>query len=257
MKRTLLQLIALSLIAALAITACGGSKADSDEALPEARPLLEEGAQQIQNADSFGLEMDVEGYPVHIELKDIALPSDTPLEFKYARGIFQAPDRVNASIQFAFGVLSTTAELIAVDRDHYFRGEMLGNRWIRGELIDGFSPAALIANPGGIGYALDSIRDLQMVGRTDLDGIDVFHLRGTIQASNVHALTFGLIRTREGTLGIEVFITVANRRVAQIVLSDPPPADEENADPTTWLINFSDYNQPVTITPPPAVEATE
>jgi hypothetical protein len=249
--RKKLHLTLLILLAAMLLTGCGGGDDQEDSKdLPEARPLLEESASYLQDATSFELVMDVSGYPVEIETEGLEREDNTPLEFKYARGIFLAPDRVDARIEFGFGALSTTAQLIAVDREHYFRGQLLGNRWIRGELIEGFSPASLIAQPGGIPYALLSIADLTMIGRTDLDGLPVFHLKGTIQASDVHSLTFGLIRTKQGTISIEVYIQVKDRRVVQIRLVDPPPAETEADEPTDWQISIGGYNQDVTINPP-------
>ncbi|MBI5958855.1 MAG: LppX_LprAFG lipoprotein [Chloroflexi bacterium] len=249
-----LHLIILTVLMAALLAGCGGNKQDDNEDLPEARPLLEEGASYLQDAQSFELEMDVSGYPVNIKTDKLEPSDDEPLLFKYARGVFQAPDRIDANIEFGVGEFSTTAQLVALDREHYFRGQLLGNRWIRGELIEGFSPASLIAQPGGIPYALLSISNLTMQGRTDLDGLPVFHLSGTIQANNVHSLTFGLIRTQQGTINIEVYIQVKDRRVVQIRLIDPPPVQAEDEEPTSWQITFAGYNRDVTITPPPLQE---
>jgi hypothetical protein len=250
--RHLLRFTVLFAIAALLVTGCGRKhNQDQPEELPAARPLLDQSASYIQNARSFGLELAVSGYPVEINLNGLDVPSDTVLEFKYAKGVFQAPDRIDANIQFSLGDFTTSAELIALDREHYFRAEAFGNHWLSGELISGFSPASLLAQPGGIGHALQSISDLQMVGKIDLDGLPVFRLSGTIQASNVHSLTLGLIRTQEGLLKIEVYIQVKDQRVAQITLFDPPPADAQDQEETTWKISIMDYNQDVSITPPP------
>lgn len=247
-------LITITCFAGL-LAGCGGEK-DEPEALPEARPLLEESAALIQTADSLEVELDVSGYPVKIDTPALHLAAGVPLFFKYARGVFQSPDRISASIQFSLDALSTTAQLIALDRDHYFRFDVLGNYWFRGELIPGFSPAALMARPGGIAYALASITELEMVGREDLDGVPVFHLQGIVQAGAVHALTFGLIRTREGDLKIEVYIQTANRHVSLIKIHDPPPENAERRENTTWTISIVDYNQDVSIVPPPEDEIT-
>jgi hypothetical protein len=148
------------------------------------------------------------------------------------------------------GAVSTTAELIAVDRDHYFRGDLTANQWINAELIEGFSPAALMSADTGIPGALNAIDDLALVGRTDVDGVGMFHLTGTIQASAVHSLTFGLIRSQGGQLGIEVFITANDNHIAQIILVEPPPDEVEEAEPTVWVINFTDYDEDVSISAP-------
>jgi hypothetical protein len=250
---TLMRPITLIICAALILTGCGGSDQQNPDDLPAARPLLEGSADQIQNAHSLEVEMNVEGYPVKFAADHLeSFPVEWSLIFKYARASFLSPDRLQATIQFGVADASTTAELIALDRDHYFRSSLLtANRWLNMEVIPGFSPAALMARPGGIAYALLSITDLEMVGRDDVDGLDVFHLRGTVQASALYSLTFGLIHTREGDLRIEVYIGVKDRRVSLIKIHEPPPPDADDPENTTWRINILDYNQDISITPPP------
>lgn len=241
------------------LTSCDDDKKKPTEDLPAARPLLEESADEIQNASSLDVEIDVEGYPVALAANNLEnMPVDVPLYFKYAKGVFQAPDRLEATIQFSLNAFNANADLIALDREHYFRSDLLtANRWIKAELIPGFSPVSLLARPGGIAYALLSITNLEMVGREDMDGLNVFHLRGTVLADAMSSLTFGLIRTQEGDLKIEVFIGVGDHRVALIRLLEPPPTEAVDSEDTTWLINILDYNREVSITPPPMDENNE
>lgn len=237
--------------AVLVLAACGGDDKKPDEPPPDASALLANGAAEVRNAKSFELEMSVDGYPVEIKAQGQQLPEGVPVEFKHVHGVYQAPDRVSAQIEFAVGAVSTTAELIAVDREQYFNADFLTTgKWVNAELIAGFSPAALMSGETGIPGALGSISALQMAGETDMDGVPMFRLTGSIQAGAVHALTFGLIRSSEGELSIEVYIGVDDRRIAQITLLEPPPAEEPNAEPTTWKINISDYNEDVSITAP-------
>lgn len=258
-KRLLSLLISAALLVTI-LVACGDNDdnagtSSQTETLPPPDTVLREGVEQIQEADSIELEMDVQGSPVQLDVVGLDLPDEYPLLFKYARGIFQAPDRINANIQFSLGNFSTTADLIAVDREHYFRGDLLtANRWINDELIPGFSPAELMSPEIGIPHALASITGLTMQERTRLRGLDVFRLSGSIQASAVHSLTFGLIRNREGDLAIEVYVSANDHRIAQIRLVEPPPSTE--AEPTTWDISILNYNQSVSISPP-ATESAE
>ncbi|MBN1565051.1 MAG: LppX_LprAFG lipoprotein [Anaerolineae bacterium] len=250
--RQLTRITVLILLVTL-LAACGGDDSSSEtemESLPEARPLIDESATYIQNANSIELEMNVSGYPVSVEMDSVEMLNELPLFFNYARGIFLAPDRMTATIQFSLDALSTTAQLVALDRDHYFKLDMLGNRWFRGELIAGFSPASLMAQPGGVASALASVTDLTMVGRENLDGLSVFHLNGTIQASAVYALTFGLIRTKEGILNADIYIRAKNHQLAVLKLIEPPPDDDSDAENTTWTITIVDYNQAVSIDAP-------
>jgi len=242
-------LVVLMGIAALAACTNGESSEPAD--WPEAHTLINESAEQLQNASTFQYEIDVSGYPVEIPLRGLDLPDDYTPAFKYVSGAFQTPDRLIARIQFSVGDFSTTAELIALGTDQYFRGELLtANRWLEEQLISGFSPASLLAQPGGIPYALTTIENLELVGKTDRDGLDTYHLRGTINAADVYALTLGLIRTRQGQLDIEVFVHTGDHRLAQIKLIEPAPESVGSDDATIWLISILSYNDPLTITPP-------
>jgi hypothetical protein len=244
------ELLTLLVLVVLAISACGSEDSVSEPA-PDPQTLLAEGVSQLQNASSFRYEIDVSGYPVDVPIEGLDLPEDAGVSFKYASGEFKVPDRLSARVQFRLGVLSTTADLIIVDDEQYFRGELLtGNRWLKAELIPGFSPAVLMAQPGGIAHTLSTLTDLVLVGRRDLDGQSAYQLRGRVDAGRVFSLTLGLSRTSSGLLDIEVYVGVRDRRVARITLVEPPPEWAADAEPTTWLINISDYNVPLNIEAP-------
>lgn len=236
------------LLISLAVSACDTAE-KAPEATPDPHSLLAEGVAQLQNASSFKYEIDVSGYRVDVPITGV--PEDVRVSFKYASGVYQVPNRLSAHIQFRLGVLSTTAELIMLDQDQYFRGELLtGNRWLKADLIPGFSPAMLMAQPGGIAHTLSTVSDLMLVGRKDLDGLSAYELRGRVEAGRIFSLTLGLSRSTSGLLDIEVYMGTRDRRVARVLLVEPPPLWDADSEPTTWLINISDYNALVSIEAP-------
>lgn len=254
--------------ASLLLAACGDS--EEDEPLPEARTLLDEATQKVEDAASFELEITLTGYPVYIQVGDFPLPMDLPLQFDYARGTFVAPDRLSADVQVSLGDLAATVNLVAIGNQQYMRSDILTQgRWLQEEIIPGFAPSVLLARQGGITSALDSISNLEMVGRADLDGLDVYHLTGQIQAANLYALTFGLMGATEGALDVDVYVMADEHTVEQIVLHEPPPvlatqqpAAEATAEagesaalePTVWTISLQGYNGDYAIQAP-ATEA--
>jgi hypothetical protein len=249
--RHVTRIIGMMICAALLMTGCDG-KTEQPEALPAARPLLEEAAGKIQDAETFQLTIDVNGFPVTIETGSFTLPMDVPLLFQYAQGVFVAPNRLQATVEVTLGEFGATAELIAIDQEQYMRSDLLTqNRWIQQQIIPGFSPATLVAPQGGIAYALDSIFQLEMQGIEDLEGVEVYHLTGKINASDVYALTFGLIGTKEGQMDASVYILTENRMVEQVVIHEPlPPDAAEGEEPTTWTIQIMNYNDPATVSTP-------
>jgi hypothetical protein len=223
---------------------------------PEARPLLDEAANQIQSAESFSMEIDVEGYPVEIEVGDaIVLPDDLPLLFEYATGTFVSPDQLQGSVEVGLGEFRTTISMIILGNEQYMRSELLTqDQWVEQPIIEGFSPSSLLANGTGIPYALKSIQNLEMLGLKDLDGLEVYQLRGTLPAQAVYALTFGLIGTQAGQLEVDVYILPDSHKVEQIILREPLPegvdTTQEDVSPTTWTITMLDYNEPIPISAP-------
>jgi hypothetical protein len=243
--------IAFGLVGLVLLAAGCGGDGDSDEELPEARPLLETATGRLQAAASFFLEIDVDGYPVKIGTGGMDLPADVPLTFDFARGGFVAPDRIQADVQIRLGDFATTAQIIAIGPDQYLKSELLTqSQWIEQQIIAGFNPASLMAEEGGIAHALEAVTGLETVVREDLDGIKVYHLRGQIAASEVNALTFGLIATQDGQLDIDIFIHADDQAVEQIVLHEPLPEGVEEEEPTTWTISIRDYDEAFTINPP-------
>ena len=245
---------ALKLLLVLALTALAAACGDNDSApelAPDPQALLTEGISQLQAATSFKYEIDVSGYPVAVPIEGLDLPDDTAVTFKYASGVFQVPDRLSARIQFRVGVLSMTADLVALRDQQFFRGELLtGSRWLQARFIPGFLPSSLLAEPGGIPHTLSTSSGLTLVGRQDLDGLSAYQLRGRVEAGRVFSLTLGLSRATTGLLDIDVFVGTQNGHVARIVLVEPPPDWAADAEPTTWQISLSDYSAPVNISAP-------
>jgi len=247
--RLLILSVGLLLLSAL-IAGCGGDDTDS-ETLPEASTLLEEAVDNLESASSFEMQVGVSGYPVIIAIDGLGLPEETALAFKYASGVFAAPDSLQASVEFSVGDVTAAAELIAIGREQYLQMNLLtGSRWLNQELIAGFSSSSLLSTDTGIPHALRNVSGLTMDGKKDLDGLDVYHLTGKVQATDVNALTFGLINTQTGELDIEIYVLADERQVEQVVLREPLPPQVQDEEPTTWTINIMNYNEPVEISTP-------
>jgi len=232
----------------LILTACGDED-ESPDKMPEARSLLSEAAGKVQNAQYFKLEIRVSGYPVPISAGGLQLPAEM-MTFQNAQGAYAAPDKLSASAQFNVNDAGLGANIVAVGEEQYIQIDLLGSNWFKQAIIPGFSPAQLMAPESGIAAALKSITNVKMIGKEDLDGLDVYHLTGKIQASNVNSLTFGLIPTQNGLLDIDVYISVEDHEIEMFTLHEPLPDGVEDQAPTTWTISIFDYNEPVDIQAP-------
>lgn len=250
----LAALAAVLVTLAVILGACNGKGGEEDTPTPAPSPrtLLAEATEKIASATSFVIEISVSGLPVRIQVADVVLPEEIPLIFEYARGAFVAPDRLQAAIDVRVGDAVARTEVIALGGDQYMRGDLLtqGN-WVQEQVIQDFTPEDLLAPDSGIPNALSKVRNLELVERTDLDGLPVNHLRGTIDARDVYSLTFGLMGTREGEMALDIYLLTDGNWVEKIVMQEPLPAGaEEGAEPTRWTINVLDYNQDITIAAP-------
>jgi len=79
------------------------------------------------------------------------------------QGVFVARTGL-ATIQFSLGVLSTTPRCGPGSRSLSTQRVLTANRWIYAKSF-GFSPTSLMARPGGIASALQSISNLEMSAR--------------------------------------------------------------------------------------------
>jgi hypothetical protein len=242
--RYLRGLVIVSLLFTALLTACGDN--NSDEKLPEARPLLEEAAGKVQGAQSFKIQITVTGYPV---------PLTDFLTFQGAEGAYVAPDKLQAKAEVNLEDVGTIVDIIVIGQVPYINHQNLtGGAWLKDDqytlIPAGFSPQALMSSDTGIAHALKSIKDLKMVGKEDKDGLYEYHLKGTIQPSDVNALTFGLIGTQSGLITVEVYISADERQIDEIVLREPLPEGVQNQEPTTWTIGLYDYDKPVDIQAP-------
>ncbi|MEL7675092.1 MAG: LppX_LprAFG lipoprotein, partial [Chloroflexota bacterium] len=205
----LAALAAVLVTLAVILGACNGNGGEEDTPTPAPSPrtLLAEATEKIASATSFVIEISVSGLPVRIQVADVVLPEEIPLIFEYARGAFVAPDRLQAAIDVRVGDAVARTEVIALGGDQYMRGDLLtqGN-WVQEQVIQDFTPEDLLAPDSGIPNALSKVRNLELVERTDLDGLPVNHLRGTIDARDVYSLTFGLMGTREGEMALDIYL---------------------------------------------------
>ena len=249
MHRVVWGVMMALLLVVLVLAGCG-SDANEEGELPAARPLLAAAAQKVQNAASFRMDLAVQGYPVEIHVAPIADLEDMQLTFQYAKGEYVAPNRLQAKAEFKAEDMPFPIELRTIGDTQYMM-VLNSEQWVSEQFIPEFSAQALMAPDSGLAHALTSLSGLEMVGRRDLDGLTVYHLRGNMDAAGVNALTFGLIGPQTGQLTADVYILPEERWVDQIILHEPLPAGVQNQEPTTWTITLRNYNTAITIDEPP------
>lgn len=235
----------------MVLAACGGSNAE----LPDSLDVLNAAGEVFRAADTFKIEVLQEGAPYFIET-DV---TEGALRFQRATIDYQSPDTLQGNVRasvfgapFPFGVLArgeaqwVQLPAIGWTNDYYF--------------AYGFNPADLIAEETGFNAALNALIDIEMVGRESLDGIPVFHMTGRADGQAVTDLLVGLIEP-EGEVLLDVYVHAEDNTPVRLEITMPGTETEEVPEPTKWIVDVYDFNQPVTIdgpTPEPETEsATE
>jgi len=210
---------------AVLVAACGGGSA-------EERPLdevLQRSGTQFEDLGSVRFEIAVEGAPVSFD-------DEGTLTASNAEGQYAAPGSFQALVDVsAFGL---TAQLgaISIGSERWVSDPVTG----RFELLPidiGFDPRLLFDESTGVGETVRNL-DAELVG---YDG--AYHVRGTVEGPTVKVLTAGLVPG--GDLEVDFFIDGETLNITTLQFET-----ESGDGVSVWSIEFSEFDEPVTIEPP-------
>jgi hypothetical protein len=214
---------------------------NNDDKPVDTQALINKSADEWNNAESFTLNIRHDG-PAPI----IAEVLGQPIVFNSAEAKFVSPDRVGAVASIAIGDLNVEVTLFAVGDRQY---TLLAGRWCQEVFAIGFDPADLQSSERGIGSALLSIENLEMVGNEEIEGgIAVYHLKGSVETERVRSVTVGMISSGTGNSDIDIFIRRDDtNRLARVIINEINPEDDVSR---VWTIDFLGYNQPYPLDEP-------
>ncbi len=238
MRRLLLIITMLATAGVLA--ACGGNQAEA----PEPLDALNEAAVFFQTAESFKIEVLQEGAPYFIET-DV---TEGALRFQRATIDYQAPDTLQGDVRasvfgapFPFGVLARgTTQWVRLP----------GIGWTSSYVFaPGFNPQDLIAAEKGFQAALGALLDIEMVGPDDINGVPVYHMTGRADGAIMRDLLVGLLEV-EGEVLVDVYVQREDNMPVRLIITMPNTETEQVPEPTRWVVDVYDFDQPVTIDGP-------
>jgi hypothetical protein len=171
---------------------------------------------------------------------------DAQISLVGAQGDFVRPDQLGGIVEVAIDDVSTEVAMIVIGPDQYLKHPLITlNQWQAITFSQGFNAASLTEGEDSIANALRAIQNVEYLGKTDLDGLEMHHIKGQIDAAQVSAVTVGLIGL-EGTIQIEAYIRTQDTQLEQLVLIEPV-GDQT----TTWTIGLYGYNGQYQIERPP------
>jgi hypothetical protein len=242
---------ALGIIALVA--ACAGTAATPTEVpLPDPQTLLNKAAAEVRNVKSVKIKLQLTGAPSYVDPPQTPGGPGNTIAFVSADGAYQAPDRVQAKVVAKILGLAGEVDVIAIGDDQWMRNKILtADRWIKQIFSPGFNAARLVSSDQGIEAALKALKDVKMVGRENVDGVQMYHITGRASGVDIAALTVGLIRGSD--VLADIYIVVDTGRVDRVTLVQPDTVTEKEPKPTTWQLEIFDYNADVKIVSPEAV----
>ncbi len=236
---TSLPLIA---IVCLCVLGCGSPPATEPTPLPTA--ALSPG-EIAQRAGAKMLAAQALRFSIELSGRLTYLDSPPTLALKHAEGDVARPDRVRAVVKMStMGIISQVA-VIGLGDEQFITNPM-NQEWERLSAAQGwyFNPSLLFDPERGIESIIRET-DWVFVAEEGASGDD-YRLHGQLPGERIAPLTFHMVTS--GEVSIDIWVGRTDDFVRQIELVE---LDSDPEDPTRWLIELSESEEPVDIEPPP------
>jgi hypothetical protein len=197
--------------------------------------------QRLKGSAGFHFTIDRTGTLAYID-------SDNTIAVERIEGDFVTPDRVKGKIRVNIGGFPAEVNFVSI-QGRYWQTNPLNQSWEEYEPGTVFNPAILFDSEKGIQPMLQGdLHELTFVGNEKLDkwpDQQLQHLSGKMQGARIYEITFGLIGPE--VMDVSVWIAPQTSELHRIQIIDPV---EGSTEPTTWIVDFMNYDQKVDIQPP-------
>ncbi len=171
------------------------------------------------------------------------------ITFKKAEGDFSKPDKFKAKLRVSVAIAQVDAETVGLEGQQYLLLTNLSKSWVTLPPNIGFKPDVLFDSQKGIGAVVTKIQNIELVGTEQIDGIDVYHLKGVVKGADISPLTAGTLGKND--VNFDVWTGKNDLLVRRVTFKEISTA----ANASDWQLDFSKFNEPVTINRPAGVAA--
>jgi hypothetical protein len=225
----------LLLIATLvALAACGGSTKSGGT---DTKAILDGAAKRLDTVKSVHFDAVIDGAAYIDTARTIQLRS--------ANGDIVTPDQMQTKIKIGLGPANIDVSLVAIGPDKYQTNPVTG-QWGPAQPGFDYSPTVFFDKEKGLSSVVGKLRDVQQLPDEKVNGVDAYHLKGTVDRAAIEPITSGAI---EGDpVATELWIAKDSSNLVKLVLTEPQTSNKPK--PTVWTLTLDKYDQPVTITRP-------
>jgi lipoprotein LprG len=219
--------------------ACGGSKSSDKTATTTAvtaQSVLANAGNRFSDVSSFHFKLSIDG--------SVPLDAANTLALHGAEGDLARPDSAQAEADVGFFGATLSIKFVSIGGDQFITNPITG-AWETAPSGLGYNPAVLYDSSKGIARVLSALQNPKIAGTERVNGEESYHITATVAQADVQPIAAGSVASL--TPAIDVWITKSQSDLVKLVLRDAGAAGK-NA--TTWTLEISQQNKPVTIERP-------
>ena len=196
-------------------------------------------AERMLAIQSLHFSIEPSGAPVAL---DPYIDSPIPIALQSMEGDMVRPDKMQAQIKVSALGFATDIGLIHYEGDTFMSNPLSGEWETLPAQVGGMvNPSFLFDPDQGLPTLLPSM-ELNHLGVENIQRQPAYHLN-VADMGDLHMLGVGA----DGSVSVDVWIDVQTYLLRQAVVTQPTTDSDQ---PTVWLIELSDFDQPVNIQPP-------
>lgn len=204
---------------------------------PDPAAIVREAGAAMSDLESVRFEISRTGGPAFVDENNQFIINE-------AIGLYAAPSSAIAELDVSGLGLNIKVQTIAIGEEQWLTN-FLTQQWEKLPDNIGFNPADIFGAEGFEALLDQNVTDVspmrsETVGEAEFTAIDV-----VVEGDRVSAITAGSAASDQ-PVELTVWLDRSTKLIHQVEFETPSPTDEV----TQWLLQFSQFNEPVTIEPP-------